>query len=66
MMSCVLHWYELCDVVNSLFLHGTKLKEKKKISYCTSLFRDVTKGSLHMVSEPVRPATWDSLRLSLT
>jgi hypothetical protein len=38
-------------------------KKKKKNPYCTSLFIDITKGSLHMVSEPVRPETWDSLRM---
>jgi hypothetical protein len=53
------HLYELCDVVNFLVL----LKEikKSKNSYCTSLLIDITKGSLHMVSELVRPETWDSL-----
>ena len=39
------------------------LEKKKKNPYCTSLFIDITKGSLHMVSEPVRPETWDSLRM---
>jgi hypothetical protein len=54
------HLSALGDVVNILFL---KRKEKEKFSYCTSLFVDVTNGSLHMVSEPVRPETWDSPRM---
>jgi hypothetical protein len=58
------HLSELGDAVKFLFVK--KKRKRKKISYCTSLFIDVTKGSLHMVSEPVRPATWGSLRLSLT
>jgi hypothetical protein len=52
------------DMLNSYLLK--RKKKKKKISYCTSLFIDVTKGSLHMVSEPVRPATWGSLRIDIT
>jgi hypothetical protein len=39
------HLSALGDVVDILFL---KRKEKEKFSYCTSLFVDVTKGSLHM------------------
>jgi hypothetical protein len=47
------HLSELGDAVKFLFVKKkTKRKKKKKISYCTSLFIDVTKGSLHMVSEP--------------
>ena len=39
----------------------TPLKQKKIAPVISVVV--VTRRSLHMVSEPVRPATWDSLRL---
>jgi hypothetical protein len=43
------HLSELGDAVKFLFVKKkTKKKKKRKISYCTSLFIDVTKGSLHL------------------
>jgi hypothetical protein len=42
----ICHLSELGDAVKFLFVK--KKKEKKKNSYCTSLFIDVTKGLLHL------------------
>jgi hypothetical protein len=53
------------NYVMLLISYFFELKNKKN-PYGTSLFIDITKGSFHMVSEPVRPETWDSLRFSLT
>jgi hypothetical protein len=41
------HLSELGDAVKFLFVKKKTKRKKKKISYCTSLFIDVTKGSLH-------------------
>jgi hypothetical protein len=47
------HLSELGDAVKFLFVK--KKKKKKKISYCTSLFIDVTKGSLHQNGVTIVP-----------
>jgi hypothetical protein len=44
--------------------NNKKKKKKNCISYLSCVV--VKRGTLHMVSEPVRPATWGSLRLSLS
>jgi hypothetical protein len=49
-----------CTCVHTLF----EKKKKKKIAPVIRVVV-VTRWSLHMVSEPVQPTTWDSLWLSL-
>jgi hypothetical protein len=58
------HLSELGDAVKFLFVKKKTKKEKKFLLYFA--IRRRNEGASHMVSEPVRPATWGSLRLSLT
>jgi hypothetical protein len=46
-------------------LNANTTKKKKKMLSCYQSCYQIKRRLLHMVSEPVRPVTWDSLRLSL-